>query len=180
MKDILVNSEKRKELIEQYKAGHKLIIKCLESVPAEAYDYKPGPSRWSIHETIAHITDSDINSFIRFRKAIAEPGDWVSVYDEDKWVEELNPKEIDIEVSLELFKANRIYTALLLESIDDSCWSNSIMHPDNGEMTLEDILAVYSGHVLTHTRQINKTLEAWEKSKRGEYVNPDESLVETT
>jgi len=54
------------------------------------WQYKPGPDRWSIHEIIVHLADSEANSYIRCRRFIAERGSRVMGYDENRWGNSLN------------------------------------------------------------------------------------------
>jgi len=38
------------------------------------WQYRPAPDRWTIHEIVVHIADSEANSYIRCRRCLAEKG----------------------------------------------------------------------------------------------------------
>jgi DinB superfamily len=172
-----METKNRTDLINLYKNGPELLDSCLQSIPGEALEYKAGPDRWSIHEIVVHIIDSDINSFLRFRKAIAEPGDNVPVYDENQWIKKLFSPKMEIPFLLELLHVYRRYTGILLDTVGEDAWIGRIIHPENGEMTLDDVLNLYAAHIPVHIRQIQNTVDAWNTSRKGEYVDPDKSLI---
>ena len=66
--------------------------------------FRPSKDRWTLHEVIIHITDSEANSYIRGRRFLAEPGGTVLGYDEEKWAVELGYPDQSTEDALELFK----------------------------------------------------------------------------
>ncbi len=73
----------RKERIESYSKGYDLLVERLNLMPAEMRQFKPAPDKWSVHEIIIHMADSEVNSYARARKFIAEPGSTVMAYDQD-------------------------------------------------------------------------------------------------
>lgn len=168
--------EKRQELLDLYRNGADLLESCLSEVPEEAMHYKAGPERWSVHQIAFHVVDSDINSFMRLRKPVAEPGASVPVYDQDVWAECLHAGSMSRETALGLFRAYRAYNYEYLSAVSEKEWTQSIVHPEYGEMTLGNVLDLYANHVLWHTDHIERTVNAWRRSKAGETVDPGESL----
>jgi hypothetical protein len=51
----------------------------------------------------------------------------------------------------------------LFESMDEPAWRRSGLHPENGEVTIEDMLRIYAAHGQGHIDQISRALAA-EKS----------------
>ena len=80
-----MNAEQRKPKLESYARAADLLAEALEGFPQQMWQYKPGPDRWSIHEIILHIADSEANSYIRCRCFLAEPGKSIMAYDENRW-----------------------------------------------------------------------------------------------
>ena len=66
--------EERQRKIESYGSAHRVLVEGLKRFPHEMWQFRPAPDRWTIHEIIIHITDSEANSYIRCRCLIAEPG----------------------------------------------------------------------------------------------------------
>jgi hypothetical protein len=102
-----MTQEERNTLIESYGNAYALLIEALKEFPKEMWQWKPSPDKWSIHEVLIHIADSEANSFVRCRRFIAEPGSGVYGYDENKWAKHLDYHSQSIEESLELFRLLR-------------------------------------------------------------------------
>lgn len=84
-----MTSDERFRKIESYGAAHDLFGRgALARFPRAMWHYRPAPDRWTIHEIVVHITDSEANSYIRCRRLLAEPGSAVLGYDEARWAHE--------------------------------------------------------------------------------------------
>ena len=67
--------------------------------------------------------------------------------------------------ALELFKMLRRNTYYLIKTLPESTWSNTVYHPENGTMTLDDWLDIYERHIPEHLDQMQRVYEAWKESK---------------
>ena len=152
----------RNILIESYGNAYATLVEALKEFPLEMWQWKPAPEKWSVHEIILHITDSEANSFVRCRRLIAEPGSGVYGYDENKWAANLNYHSQSTDDALELFKLLRKASYELIKTVDDKTWQTAtIQHSENGEMGFEQWLKVYEEHIPVHIRQMKRNLEAW-------------------
>ena len=123
-------------------------------------DWRPEPSMWTIHEHMVHLMDSEIATFHRYRKAIAEPGGKVVGYDEEKWTATLLYQEMDLRDALAVYKLLRKLTASYLSSIVDRDWSNMwFLHDQRGKISLETWIVDYIGHSATHREYIDRNLK---------------------
>ena len=168
--------EERNQKISAYASAHHQLTNALAKIPKELWQYKPGPERWSIHEVILHIADSEANSYVRCRRFIAESGLSVMAYDEDQWARKLSYHDQSPEDAIELFKCLRQLTSRLIQSLPASIWSNTVEHPENGTMTLDDWLEIYTNHVHEHIQQIEATHNAWLAKQEGQDPDPGKSL----
>lgn len=75
-------SEQRLHKIESYGNAHAELVAALQRFPRDMWTFKPSPDRWSIHEIVIHIADSEANSYVRCRRFIAEPDTDLMAYDE--------------------------------------------------------------------------------------------------
>src|SRR3989339_1895354 len=153
----------RTERIDSYSKGYEKLAAALNEIPKEMWNFKPSPNKWSVHEIIIHMADSEANSFSRARKIISEPGSTIMVYDQDLWAVKTNYASQSTDDALELFKNLRKMTYKVIKDLPDSTWSNYIIHPENGKMTLGDWLTVYEGHVQVHINQMKRNLSEWQK-----------------
>jgi heme A synthase len=100
-------------------------------------------------------------SFVRCRRAIAEPGSMVLGYDEMQWARGLHYYEQSPDDALELFKWLCGNTYRLVRSLPDAAWSGTMVHSDQCVMTLNDWLDVYGRHVPEHIIQMRGVYKVW-------------------
>ena len=153
----------RKQKIELYGKGPQQLADALERFPRKMWDFKPSPDRWSIHEVLIHIADSDANAFVTCRKLIAQPGKPVNDYNQDIWSDALGYNGQSIEDALELFKLMRKTTYILLRNIPDDVWAEATGYAEDGIVTLDDWLDIYANHIPDHIKQMEKNYAAWQK-----------------
>ena len=157
--------EQRKLKIESYGTGYTQLMEAVEKFPKEMWTFRDEHGCWSIHEHLVHVTDSEVNSYIRCRRLIAEPGRTLMDYDENRWASELLYHDQDIEDTLELFRWLRQKTFTLIQGLTESRWKHTAYHPENGDMTLDDWLNVYESHVPEHVHSMQENYDAWLASK---------------
>ena len=157
-----MTKDERNRLIESYGRAYDTLVNALKEFPKEMWQWKPSPEKWSIHEIIIHITDSEANSYVRCRRFIAEPGSGVYGYDQDRWAVDLKYHNQSIEDNLQLFKWLRKLSYDLIKTVDDKTWETAtINHSENGVMTFEEWLQIYEEHIPVHIKQMRRNLVAW-------------------
>ena len=137
---------------------------ALKRFPREMWHFRDEHGCWSIHEHIVHITDSEVNSYIRCRRLIAEPGLDLMAYDENRWAAALDYHSVETEGAVELFRILRRQTYELVRNLPEYAWSNTCYHPENGDMTLDDWLEVYERHVAEHVDYMQQNYHEWQKA----------------
>lgn len=168
--------EQRKQKIESYGRAADQLAQALDQLPRQMWHYKPGPDRWSVHEIIMHIADSEANSYIRCRCFLAEPGKAIMAYDENQWAASLRYQEQDPDEAVELFRLLRQMSFRLIAALPEDVWSSTVYHPEGGNMTLDDWLTIYTNHIPEHIRQMQATYDAWEAEQAGQRPDPEKSL----
>src|SRR3954462_14647764 len=99
-----MRGEERTHKLEQYKNAYDELRGALEELPPEMWEYRSAPEEFSVHESLVHICDSEANSYIRCRRAIAEPGSCVLGYDPSVWAVGLHYPDQSTDDALELFR----------------------------------------------------------------------------
>jgi hypothetical protein len=115
---------------------------------------------WTVAQNVHHLADSHMNSFIRMRLILTEERPTLKPYDQDRWAELADSGTIALEESLGILDGLHRRWVRLFESLDEAAWQRSGLHPENGEMTIEDILRVYAAHGQGHIDQIGRALAA--------------------
>lgn len=155
-----MNSEERKELIQQYKDGYKEVSTALENFPVESLTAHPIAGKWSAAEIVHHLADSETTSGLRLRRLLVEDHPLIQGYDQDVYANSLNYNRRDIAPSLEAFRAARATTAQLFEFMTDADWHKEGTHSESGSYSAEDWLKIYAAHAHNHAAQIRRLREA--------------------
>jgi len=156
-------SRERSEKIESYGRAHQTLVAALAEFPGEMWQFRPAQERWTIHEIIVHIADSEANSYLRCRRLLAEPGSSVLGYDEAQWARALHYHDQSVGDALELFKWLRHKSYTLVRDLPEAAWANTIDHSENGVMTMDDWLDVYERHIPEHIEQMKAVYADWVK-----------------
>lgn len=155
------------QLIDEFELGYeKLLNKVHELKDERLYSFKLEESDWSIKEIIVHIADVEMHGYLRIRTTIAEPGQKVMRFDQEKWAKELNYKTHSVTQSLEIVKAARATNAKLLRTLSEKTWFNTVDHSENGEMDLYDVVEYFTNHLLHHLYKIDLRIDQFLKSKQ--------------
>jgi hypothetical protein len=157
--------EERARKIESYGTAYQQLVSALERFPRDMWQFRPSADRWTIHEIIIHIADSEANSYIRCRRFIAEPGSTVLGYAESKWARDLRYHEQSTADALELFRWLRHHSYMLIQGLPVVVWSNTVHHSENGVMTMDDWLDTYERHIPEHIQQMQAIHEDWVRQK---------------
>jgi hypothetical protein len=162
-----MTTAERNSLIESYGRAYDILVEALQRYPTEMWQWKPAPNKWSIHEVIIHIADSEANSYIRCRRFIAEPGSGVYGYDENKWAKALDYHSLSTDAYLALFKQLRAASYDLIKQVPEQIWlSATVQHSESGTVSFEQWLKTYEEHIPVHIRQMQRNYEAWMASEK--------------
>jgi hypothetical protein len=110
---------------------------------------------WTVRQTVHHVADSHVNSFIRFRLAATEDNPTIKPYDEKAWAD-LPDMKLPVEVSLKLIEPLHERLVVLLKSFKADDWKRTMFHPERGQITCEVNLAIYSWHSKHHVAHITE------------------------
>ncbi|MEY4833090.1 MAG: putative metal-dependent hydrolase YfiT [Planctomycetota bacterium] len=136
--------------IASYESGPaKLRAACAGLDPA-SLNRRIGPGEWSIMENAVHLVDSDLASTHRMRRIVAEECPLLVAYDENAFIAKLPSSEADLAEVLDLFEANRRFTARWLRSLPAEAFGRVGVHTQRGKVSLLEIAQIYANHVDHH------------------------------
>ena len=123
--------------------------------------YRPGG--WTVQQVVHHVADSHMNAYTRFRLAFTEQNPTIKPYDEATWAELDDARTLPVDVSLNLLDAMHERLVTLLRGVPDDHFQRTLTHPENGPMTVDSLLSVYSWHGKHHTAHVTALRErmAW-------------------
>lgn len=134
--------------------------RLLKGIPKAKLRKRPGPGKWSIHEIMTHLSETEIVAGFRVRLILGAPGTPITAFDQDQWVVSGNYDKRDTATALEQFCALRKANLALLKSLRPEQWKHSGLHAERGEESVETILKMMAGHDLNHIAQIERILKA--------------------
>jgi uncharacterized damage-inducible protein DinB len=109
---------------------------------------------WTPRQIVHHIADSHINAFVRMKLILTEDAPHLKTYDQDLWAK-MNDYTRDIAPSLAIVSGVQERMANLLDDASESDLAKIANHPDNGVMTLQNLLDMYAEHGKNHVNQIH-------------------------
>jgi hypothetical protein len=156
--------EERRNKLESFGGAPALLAGALRQFPKKMWLYKPSPEKWSIHETILHLADSEASAYIRCRRFIAEPGSPVLQFDAARWAGSLGYFHQSTREAIEIIRRLRKMTYQLLSSLPEPVWANTVEHPNEGMLSLEDWVEMQEAHIPHHIEQMRRNHDLWLKA----------------
>lgn len=156
--------DERRRMVDSFGRAPFLLSAALRQFPKKMWLYKPLSERWSIHEIILHLADSEANSYVRCRRFIAEPGTAVFKIDAARWAGSLGYFHQSTREALEVIRRLRKMTYQLLVTLPDSVWLNTVEHPRDGRITLEQWVQLQERHIPHHLDQMKSNHELWART----------------
>jgi uncharacterized damage-inducible protein DinB len=117
---------------------------------------------WTVAQNVHHLYDSHANSYIRCKLILSEERPPLKPYDQDAWAALPDATGPDLEPSLAGLRALHARWVRFWETLPPDAWAREGLHPENGPMSLDRILAAYAAHGEAHLDQITRTLAARE------------------
>lgn len=114
---------------------------------------------WTLRQVAHHLADSHVNAYTRFRLALTENHPTIKSYDENRWAALEDARAMPVEVSLQLLEALHSRWVTLLRSLDPADFDRTIDHPENGTMTIDQLLALYAWHGEHHVAHVRLARE---------------------
>jgi hypothetical protein len=154
-----MTEEQRRNLIDQYKAGYRVVSAALGEATDAELDAHPAPGKWSAREIVHHLGDSEMTAAIRLRLLIAHERPTIMGYDQEEFARRLY-YDRPYQSSLEAFKAARQSTGELLDRLTPAEWARTGTHSESGAYSVERWLEIYAEHAHKHAEQIRRAIRS--------------------
>jgi uncharacterized damage-inducible protein DinB len=146
----------KRELIEKYDADADVTAKAIAGLERADLLAFPVPGTWSIQQIILHLMDSDLIAADRMKRVAAEDHPTLIGYNETAFAKNLAYEEVSAQDAAEIFRLNRQMTAELMRRLPDAAFKRTGFHNERGEVTLEQLLETYTGHLDHHVKFIKE------------------------
>ncbi|MEH7354807.1 DinB family protein [Neobacillus drentensis] len=153
------------ELIKEYALGYTLLREAIEGLTEDELRYKPAPEKWSIHQILIHVTDSEISSTSRLKKVLAEDEPILISFDQDAWANNLGYDLVDREQHLLLFKLLRSSMQPILDHLTSEQSKRVGVYVDQVRFTFKQLLEFRVQHVRDHLDQMERVKNAYQENQ---------------
>ncbi|MGM7685101.1 YfiT family bacillithiol transferase [Cytobacillus sp. Hm23] len=148
-----ITSEQCNKMIAQIPQITIILRTVVQNLSSEQLLTQYRPGGWTIQQIIHHMTDNDMNAFIRFKRALTEDTPTASTYREDLWAE-LSDYQIPIHISINLLESLHCRFVYLLHSLHFSAFQRKFISLTHGEMCLGVAIQRFVWHDHHHIAQI--------------------------
>jgi hypothetical protein len=133
---------------------------AVAGVDAAALQKPEMPGKWSMHDVVAHLADSEIVWGWRLRLVVAEDRPVITGYDQDAWTARAGAAYPDVASAIGIIESLRASHVALLRSLDPAQWERVGVHNERGPESVRLMSKLYAGHDLVHLRQIARVRAA--------------------
>ncbi len=146
--------KRRFEILEKLATAPAALSAALKGAPDDVLRRRPEAGKWSMIENAAHVRDIERVYQGRFSQMAFgdKPSFWM--LDNDRAAEALKYAAADPADVAKEFRRLREDTVSLLRALPHETWKKTGLHPKRGELTVEQLASVLSGHDESHIVRI--------------------------
>jgi hypothetical protein len=111
---------------------------------------------WTARQVVHHLADSHLNSYTRFRLALTEERPTIKPYNETLWADLPDARSGPIDASILMLEGLHARWVALMRSMTPEQFRRPFVHPERGEMTLEQTTRLYAWHCRHHLAHIEQ------------------------
>lgn len=145
------------DIINALKETRDQVLRYYDLPSTDDLERTYSPGKWTIRQLMLHITDADQVLLERISRGIANPGQTVYGFDQDKWVNKYY-RSMSLEVSKALFIATRARVIKLAELYYESDGGNTYEHSETGHRTVKEEFDKVVWHTEHHLNQMGVAL----------------------
>ena len=147
-------AEQRSDHISRIAAQPANLAAAMSGLSADDFAAPYRPGGWTVRQLVHHMADSHANAYIRVKLALTEHEPTIKPYDQDAWVALADSELVSPLVSLTMFTAIHERLVAVLQSLEPAQFARTLVHPENGPMTIDQVVGLYAWHGDHHVRHI--------------------------
>jgi uncharacterized damage-inducible protein DinB len=110
---------------------------------------------WTVRQVVHHVPDSHMNALIRLKLALTEEKPTIKPYNETEWAK-LADAKMPIEPSQTLLDSVHARWDRVWRSMKPEHFARVMVHPEQGERTVDWLAFLYAWHGQHHTAHITE------------------------
>lgn len=149
-----ISARERSQYIDQIAAAPAAMRAALNGLSGKQLDTPYRDGGWTVRQVAHHVPDSHMNAYVRFKLALTEDSPTIKPYMEDRWAGLADTASTPVEVSLALLESLHERWVQLLRSLKEEDWKRTFKHPELGERSLDQTVALYAWHGRHHVAHV--------------------------
>jgi uncharacterized damage-inducible protein DinB len=142
------------------------LARLLRGLTAAERLWRPAPGKWSIHELVCHLADTEVANAWRYRKLLAEDTSGPTGWDQNRWAAAHRYRRQDLKLALQQFTVLRERNLGLLRVVGRKAWTKTVAHPALGTISTSEVMIHLAHHDTNHLGQIERIREAVSARRR--------------
>ncbi len=144
----------RAAFVERLAAHPAHVAAVLDGLPDAALDEPYRPGGWTVRQLVHHLADSHANAYVRIKLALTEDEPTIKPYNHEAWVRTPD-MVVPVASSVTLLTTVHERLVALLRPVGDAEAARALIHPENGRMTVDQVIAMYAWHGDHHVAHIS-------------------------
>lgn len=136
-----------------------LLASVVEPLDDDQLDTVYRPGGWTVRQLVHHMADSHSNAYIRIRLALTEKHPTIKPYEQALWAELPDASSMPVSVSLNLLNGLHRRLVALLRHLSDDQFERTLDHPEDGIVSIDQMVSAYAWHSLHHLAHITSLID---------------------
>lgn len=149
-----LTADERRTAIDAIAAAPAALRHAVSGLSDAQLDTPYRPEGWTVRQLVHHVADSHLHAYTRFRFALTEDNPTIKPYEEAHWAELEDARTMPVDSSLTLLDAMHGRLVSLLRGLPPEVFQRTVHHPQNGAMTMDSLLSMYSWHGRHHAAHV--------------------------
>ena len=158
-----LTADERGAMIDAIEAHQTNMRAAVAGLSDEQLDTPYRDEGWTVRQVVHHVVDSHVNSYVRFKLAVAQDHPTIGTYEQALWAELPEAKGAPAEMSLALLDALHARWVAFLRGLGADDFRRTMHHPEYGDITVDLLLEIYGWHCPHHEAHITglREREGW-------------------
>jgi hypothetical protein len=148
-----LSEEQREAYIADIAALPEQVEAAVAGLTPDQLDTPYRPKGWTVRQLVHHVADSHLNAYTRFKLAFTEENPTIKPYDEKAWAN-LADSALPIDSSILILRSLHERWTVVLGAAAPEEFARTLVHPENGVLTIDRMLGIYAWHGKHHTAHI--------------------------
>lgn len=152
-----MTAETSTALLQRFVAGPERVRQALGDAVGQPL-FAPGPEGWSVRDVLVHLADAEVLRGIRFRLILSADSTPLPFFDQEVWRERLAYSGRDPRLALATYEATVVASHELLSAFGGSALDRTGLHPEEGPISVGELLRRGGNHAEEHAAQVRALL----------------------